>query len=176
MVFSRTQKIVVVAMFTALSTVATMVIQVPSPMNGYVNLGDAFVLLGAFILGPILGGVAGGLGPMLADLLTGYVIYAPATLVIKFAMAFTAGILFNLINKTIKCKSVTVIAAVLSGIVAELIMVVGYFLYACLIMSEGWAAAASIPGNLMQGLFGVVVSTIVYSLLKKTKLFTDDQK
>ena len=42
-------KIVICAMFAALACVATMVIQFPSPMNGYVNLGDCVVLLGAFI-------------------------------------------------------------------------------------------------------------------------------
>ena len=28
-----------------------MVVQIPSPMNGYVNLGDCFVLLSGWLLG-----------------------------------------------------------------------------------------------------------------------------
>ena len=43
---SNLKKLVLAAMFAALSCVATMVIQIPSPMSGYVNLGDCFVLLG----------------------------------------------------------------------------------------------------------------------------------
>lgn len=46
------EKLVFTSMFTALTCIATMVIQIPSPMNGYLNLGDAAVLLGAWILGP----------------------------------------------------------------------------------------------------------------------------
>ena len=42
---SNLKKLVLAAMFAALSCVATMVIQIPSPMSGYVNLGDCFVLL-----------------------------------------------------------------------------------------------------------------------------------
>lgn len=36
----KLRKLVLAALFAALCTVMTMVIQVPSPMQGYVNLGD----------------------------------------------------------------------------------------------------------------------------------------
>ena len=49
------EKLVFTSMFTALACIATMVIQIPSPMNGYLNLGDAVVLLGAWFLGPAYG-------------------------------------------------------------------------------------------------------------------------
>ena len=70
-------KLVICGMFAAITCVATMVIQIPSPMSGYINLGDCVVLLGAFLLGPVYGAVAGGVGSMLADLISGYVIYVP---------------------------------------------------------------------------------------------------
>ena len=44
---TKLKKIVIGALFAALTCVATMVIQVPSPANGYVNLGDGVVLLSA---------------------------------------------------------------------------------------------------------------------------------
>ena len=65
----KLRKLVLAALFAALCTVMTMVIQVPSPMQGYVNLGDCAVLLSAWVLGPWYGGAAAGLGSMLADLL-----------------------------------------------------------------------------------------------------------
>lgn len=77
--------LVLAALFTALTTVATMVIQIPSPMSGYVNLGDCMVLLSAWVLGPFVGAAAGGIGSMLADIITGYAYYAPGTLIIKAA-------------------------------------------------------------------------------------------
>ena len=47
----KLHRLVLAALFTALTTVMTMVIQVPSPMQGYVNLGDCGVLLSAWVLG-----------------------------------------------------------------------------------------------------------------------------
>lgn len=163
-----TRKIVICALFMALTAVATMVIQIPSPMDGYVNMGDAFVLLCAFVLGPVYGVIAGGVGSMLADLLLGYVVYAPGTLIIKSLVVLVAYFLFNALGKTVKIKTVALIVA---GIVAELVMVLGYFFYAMLLMGKGLAAAASIPGNLMQGVAGVIVSTLLFLILDRRNLF-----
>lgn len=68
--------LVLAALFAALACVATMVIQIPSPMNGYVNLGDCFVLLAGWVLGPVYGSLAAGIGSALADMFTGYMHYA----------------------------------------------------------------------------------------------------
>ena len=62
----KIRKLVLAALFAALCTVMTLVIQIPSPMQGYVNLGDCAVLLSAWVLGPVYGGVAAGTGSMLA--------------------------------------------------------------------------------------------------------------
>lgn len=161
---SRWSRLVYTALFTALTTVATLVIQVPSPMSGYVNLGDAMVLLSAWILGPVYGTAAAGIGSMLADLLSGYAYYAPGTLVIKCLMAFMAAQVFLVLKDKVKGKH---FAKVVSGLLAEIIMVVGYFGYAGLILGNGLSAALSIPGNLVQGGFGIVVSTVVYLALSQ---------
>ena len=79
----KIRKLVLAALLAALVCVATMVVQIPSPMQGYVNLGDCFVLLSGWLLGPWYGFAAGGIGSMLADLFLGYAHYAPGTLVIK---------------------------------------------------------------------------------------------
>ena len=49
---TRVRTIVTTALLAALACAATMVIHVPSPTGGYMNLGDTVVLLGAFLLGP----------------------------------------------------------------------------------------------------------------------------
>ena len=64
---TKIRKLVLAALFAALCTIMTLVIQVPSPMQGYVNLGDCAVLLSAWVLGPLYGGAAAGVGSMLAD-------------------------------------------------------------------------------------------------------------
>ena len=89
----RIRKLVYAALMAALTYVATMVIQIPSPMQGYVNLGDCCVLLSGWLLGPWWGGAAAGIGSMLTDLLNGYAHYAPGTFVIKGCMAIAAALL-----------------------------------------------------------------------------------
>ena len=156
----RTKLLVMTALFAALSYVATRVLMVPSPTGGYMNLGDAVVLLGAYLLGPVYGAVAGGIGPALADLLSGYAVYVPGTLVIKALMALTAALLYRALGK----KNW---AMVVCGAAAEAIMVVGYCLYDALLSGSLAAGAAGIPSNLTQAAFGLVVSTLLAMALKK---------
>ena len=148
-------KLILAALFAALTCVATSVIHVPIPAtNGYINLGDGVVLLG-----PVYGAAAGGLGSMLADLLLGYASYAPGTLIIKAAMGLCAGLLFGAL------RSKTKAAALVAGVVGEAIMVLGYFAYESTLLGYGLAAAASIGANCIQGLGGLVVSVLVYHAL-----------
>ena len=50
----KIKKLVTAAMLAALVCVATIVIQIPSLNQGYLNLGDCFVLLSGWLLGPWL--------------------------------------------------------------------------------------------------------------------------
>ena len=158
----RIRKLVFTALMAALTYVATMVIQIPSPMQGYVNLGDCFVLLSGWLLGPWWGGAAAGIGSMLTDLLNGYAHYAPGTLVIKACMAITAALLARVMgNKPV--------GYAVSGVAAEAVMVAGYFGYAALLLGKGIAAAASIPGNLVQAAMALVIAPALLALLKRSK-------
>ena len=57
-----------------------------------------------------------------------------------------------------------------SGVVAEVIMVAGYFGYAALLLGKGIGAAASIPGNLVQAAMGLVIGLVLFFLLKRSKV------
>lgn len=160
----RTRMLVMAALFAALGYVATRVLMVPSPTGGYMNMGDAVVLLGAFLLGPLWGAVAGGLGPALADLLAGYAAWVPGTLVIKAAMGLLAGGLYQVLGRKAWALPVC-------GILAESVMVVGYWLYDGLfIVGSIMGAAVGIPSNLVQGGFGLVVSTLLALALRKNTI------
>ena len=159
----KIRKLVISAMMAALTYIATMVIQIPSPMNGYVNLGDCFVLLSGWLLGPWYGGAAAGIGSMLTDLLSGYGYYAPGTFVIKGLDALVAALLFRAMGRTST-------AALVSGLVGETIMVAGYFGYAALLLGKGLGAAASIPGNLVQAALGLLIGFLLLKVLQKTRI------
>ena len=158
----KIRKLVLAALLAALVCVATMVVQIPSPMQGYVNLGDCFVLLSGWLLGPWYGFAAGGIGSMLADLFLGYAHYAPGTLVIKGLMALVAALMYEKMGRST--------AARIGGAAAEIIMVLGYFGYASLLLGKGLAAAASIPGNVFQGAVGLVVGVILATVLERAKV------
>ncbi len=158
----KLQKLILAALFAALTYVATSIIRIPTPAtSGYVNLGDCMVLLGAFLLGPIYGFAAGGIGSMLADLLAGYMSYVPGTLIIKGLMALCAALIF----KALKQKIGSVAATAVGGIAAECIMAFGYFGYEATFLGYGLAAAASIPSNAFQGTVGLVLGVALYQAL-----------
>ena len=108
--------LVLTAVVAAMACAATLAVQIPSPTGGYLNLGDAVVLLGAYLLGPGWGAAAGAVGPALADLMT-YPTYVPATLLIKAVMGFAAGTLYS----RLRTRGW---GALVCGIVGEIPMVV----------------------------------------------------
>ncbi len=118
---TKTQKIVMAAMLAALVCVATMIVKIPSPLKGYLNLGDCVVLLSGWILSPVYGFLAAGIGSALADLFSGYVTYAPATFLIKGIMALIAYFGFAWFQKGLPALP----SRIISGVLAEAFMVLG---------------------------------------------------
>ena len=156
----------VTGLMCALCTLLTMMVQVPSPMGGYFNLGDCAVLLSGILLGPFYGGVAAGMGSCLADLL-GYPLYAPATLLIKATMAMISGSCFLALSHRWKFP---VISVVLGGILAELVMVLGYFVFECFVLGMGYGVAVNIPVNALQGTLGLICTTVTVVALQRTPI------
>lgn len=165
---NKLYKLVLTALFIEVNTASTIIIQIPSPMNGYINLGDCFVLMSGWLLGPFYGFLAGGIGSALADIMTGYTHYAIATFLIKGLVAILASLLFKAIHNALNNHTRT--ARILSAVIAELFMVAGYFGFAALFLGSGLAAATSIPGNLIQGAVGIVSSVILIEIVLKLNL------
>ena len=162
---NQTRKLVFAALLAALTCVATMVIRIPSPLHGYINLGDCFVLVSGWVLGPVYGLLAAGIGSALADVFAGYFNYALATFVIKGLMAVAAYFVLKALGK-VKSKTV---GYIVSGIAAELIMILGYFVFEGFMY--GFAAVlVNIPPNAVQGVAGIVVGTAIKAVVDKTKL------
>ena len=65
---SKIKKIVFASLMAAMVCVATMIIKVPSPMKGYLNIGDCVVLLCGWMLASGYGFLAAGIGSALADM------------------------------------------------------------------------------------------------------------
>lgn len=155
------KKLILAALFAALSCVATMSIRIPTPgTGGYIHPGDAIVILSGVILGPVWGFLAGGIGSALSDLIGAYFIYVPITFVIKGLVALAAGLLYQKVGKNQKSRYI----AVILGGVADIILVAGGY-FVCEFFIYGAGAAASIPANIIQGIGGLVISCILYPIL-----------
>lgn len=167
---NTTKKLIFAALLAALTCVATMIIKIPTPLGGYIHCGDAIVVLAGFLLGPVWGALAAGLGSGLSDLISGYPLYAPGTFIIKAVVALIAGWLIG--GKFIKNEFAK---ALVAGIVGGIVMVGGYMLYEAVFMGFGVAAAANIPMNAIQGAFGAIAGAALYIALSKTNYFKSEK-
>ena len=157
----KTLKLVMAALLAAMTCVATMVIKIPlTATGGYINLGDCIVLLSGILLGPLYGGLAAGIGSALADLFSGYVAFLPATFLIKGFMAVIVGLLVKNLSKNNAVKTA------IAGALAECFMIAGYFFFEAVVMGFGLGAAASIPGNAIQGIVGLILAMLLVSVFK----------
>lgn len=149
----------------ALCCVATMIVKIPSPLKGYVNLGDCIVLLSGWILSPAYAFLAAGLGSALADVFSGYIIYAPATFVIKGLMAIIVFYCFKILHN--KLGNLT--SRIICGVLAEIMMILGYFVFEGFLY--GFAPSiVNIPANAVQGVAGIIIGIIFIKILEKSKI------
>ena len=162
---SNTKKIVMAALMAALACVATMIIKIPSPLKGYLNLGDCVVLTAGWMLSPIYGFLAAGLGSALADLFSGYVVYAPATFLIKGCMALIAYFGFRLLHKKVRDLP----SRIISGTAAEMLMILGYFVFEGCMYGFG-PSVVNIPANAVQGIAGLIIGIILTKVFVKSKI------
>ena len=121
--------------------------------------------LALFLL--MLVSAAAGIGSCLADVLSGYAVYAPATLVIKSLMALLLCLFLHVIHRP------RFLAGLLGAIAAETVMVLGYFAYDAFFLGFGMGAAVGIPANLIQAALGIVITMCLVPILKKIPYIFD---
>lgn len=144
-------KFALAAALAATTTIATMLIQIPiPPTRGYLNFGEIMVFTSALLFGRFVGGLAGGLGSAMADIITGYGYFAPYTLIIKGLEGFLAGAIRD--GKSTRRD-------VLAWFAGAIVMVTGYFLVEAYVMGFGVPAALiEVPSNAIQVLSGAVIA------------------
>ena len=134
---SPAKQIALDAMFVALTLVFTAFvnIQVPSfgGAGGLIHLGNVPLFIAAMVYGKRTGALAGALGMGLFDILSGWVAWAPCTIITCGLMGFVAGLIcYN--KKGFGYKVVAILAALA-------IKLAGYFIFESFIMGNGAAAA-----------------------------------
>ncbi len=155
------RRLVLAALFAALTCAATAALHIPSPIGGYFNLGDAVILIGAFLLTPVWAAVAGGVGAALADVLLGFALYAPATFVIKFLTALTAAFLLRTQKKR------PLLGAALGAVAGELVMAAGYFFYEWALYGLAGGTEGLLTTNLPQAAVSAAVAILLFFVLDR---------
>ncbi len=159
---NKLRRIALLGIFTALVVVMTLIIRVPVPQtNGYINLGDSMILLGAMYFGGGFGAIIGSFGSAIADIIGGYSSFAPFTFVIKGIEGLLFGLLLTFFNRKSKILFLSI-----SAIVATLWMVLGYFVVEVFKFKIA-AAVAELPGNLLQAAGSIIISISLFKILEK---------
>ncbi|MDD4315717.1 MAG: ECF transporter S component [Clostridia bacterium] len=173
---NRTQLIAFSSVFTALVAVVTIVLPIPLPKTeGFLNFGDAVIFVTGIFFGPFAGLIAGGIGSAAADLILGYTIWAPFTLLIKGAEGFVVGLTARLLIKVLPSK-LKFIAYFISMLFASIIMIAGYFFATAILYGFPVAAIGIIESMIQAGasiaiafvLLGVS-KTVMYAIEKRRR-------
>jgi len=169
-VSARSARLIInVVIFTVLVFAATIVIQVYQPATGgYFNLGEAVIYVAAMISSPIVAGIAGGVGASLADVVTGYGIFAPATLVIKFTEGLVAGILARRLRQLNKVYAIT-IGSIMAIVYGLLLAYLGTtYLSGELFLGPEWASiTVTLPVFFWLAVAGLVFLLVLYLALAR---------
>ena len=147
----RVQDIVISALGMALVFLATYLLKIPNGIQGYVNMGDGFILLFASILNPFLSFLVGGVGSALADVVGGYGIYMIPTMLIKGCEAVLVSYLVSKGKTSYRY---------LGYILGSIIMITGYFIVDAYVNQSWLLALSGIFGNVIQGGVGCVIAIV----------------
>lgn len=157
------------ALFAALCYLGTICVSVPLPTSGYFNIGDVFVLLSAWLLGPWFGAAAAGAGCALADITLGFALYAPVTFLIKAIDAFVAYTVWLLLKKWLKNARLDFLVRGGSAIVGEGCMALGYFLFDGVLADSLIAALPNLLGNALQSVCCTICTVAIVAALSPIK-------
>lgn len=149
------------AMLCALTFLGSL-LSIPTPM-GNVNFGDGILISGVFLLDTPWTFPAVALGAALSDL-NGYALYAPATFLIKAAMA---GTVYFCNRQWKKRGSSPRFRVIFCGTSAEILMMGGYYLYEAALYRSFAVPLAPLPFNLLQGIFAVIFSVVFIGTVQK---------
>ncbi len=166
----NTYKLSLAALFAALSYVVFTFLQIKIPVGGdmtSIHLGNAVVVLAAFIIGGPLGGIAGAVGMSIGDLLDPvYFPLVPKTLICKLMIGLITGFIahkFGHISKSgdrrhiLRWTSAAAFFGLLFNVIAD--PVIGYY-YKILILGKP-AADLSLSINFLSSGVNAVISLIV---------------
>ncbi len=148
------------AMMTALICLLTAVLHIPFT-HGYIHLGDAMICIAAAVLPTPHAVFAAAVGCGMADVFSGYAVYALPTVCIKACMAVICS---RMGGSQCFCTR-RMVSAMLGG----LVNILGYWLAEwCVLRGDGFAALwATLPANAIQSAASVICFAVCAAALDR---------
>ena len=174
------RQLVVIGLMAALCLVSNY-FSIPIPIGidkSRIHLGNVFCILSAFMLGPVGGGFAAGIGAFFYDVFAGYGAECVITFVNKFLMAFVCGGLLKLLTRAGELPQFQLIWRRVVASVAGCLTYVALYMtksYITLYLESNIGEAvdrsaaiwATVAGkgyiSLVNGLIAVVVANLIFS-------------
>jgi len=151
-------------LFVAIVFIGVFIIKIPGPF-GYTHIGDSMIFLSVLMLGGRRGAVAGGLGAAIADVVSGYTIWAVPTMICKALMAAAMGAMIKHHVFGLKGRVLWIVSAVAGGLTQG----IGYVIFWYFLFGKA-AAIAAVPGLTFQAVSGIVIAFAISEALQKTSL------
>ena len=166
----KINQIVMTAMFMGMIIALTMIIRVPIPgTHGYIHLGDSMIFLAVLALGKKNGAIAAGFGSALADVIGGYAIYAPVTLVVKALMAVVVAAFIEQALKRGHFAGTAGKAVIAGGMIAGgALMVAGYYAAEVVMYGNFIVPLSGVWMNALQCSVGAVLALMLDHSLQNT--------
>ncbi|MDM5314350.1 ECF transporter S component [Peribacillus frigoritolerans] len=166
----KTMDLIITAMLIALVFLSTFFLNIKLPIaanGGLVHLGTAMLFIASILFGPKKAALAGAIGMGLFDIVGGWTLWAPITIVARGLQGYIVGkIAWS------KGRNGTSIAFnVIATIVSIPFMIAVYYIGEGILYGNWIAPLASIPGDLVQNILGIIVAVPVCMALKKVPYF-----
>ena len=160
----RVRNLCETALFVAIVFIGVFLIKIPGPF-GYTHIGDSMIFLSVLMLGGKRGAIAGGIGAALADIVSGYTIWAVPTFICKAMMAALMGAMIKHHAFGLKGRGLWIVSAAAGGVLQG----IGYLIFWYFMFGKAVAIAA-VPGLTFQAISGIIIAFVISESLQKTVL------
>ncbi|RLQ94588.1 ECF transporter S component [Falsibacillus albus] len=167
---NKTFDLILTAMLIALVFVATIFLNIRLPIaanGGLVHLGTAMAFIASFLFGPRKGAIAGAVGMGLFDLVSGWTLWAPFTVVARGLQGYIAGKIAWSNGRNGNSAAFNLLGAIVSAPV----MLAVYYICEGILYGSWIGPVASIPGNIVQNVVGIIIAIPISAALKKMRYF-----
>ena len=165
---TKTFDLVLTAILAALIFTATLInIKLPIGQGGLIHLGTSMLFIAAILFGPKKGALAGAIGMGLFDILGGWAIWAPTTIISRALQ----GLIVGKIAWSKGHRGDNIGLNILGAVVSMPVMIAVYYIGQAIMFKSWIAPLASVPGDIIQNVVGLLIAIPVCIALKKTSYF-----